>query len=94
MKKNAFACQVFRKILMFRVYLIIGAIGLFSAYSFGLIQWGKSIEKGKAAIKIIEITKESNRISNETKKKEQSLDVIQLDNSLCDLGIVRSNIGC
>jgi hypothetical protein len=48
----------------------------------------------KIVEKIIEADKQTKKDSDNVQRKEQSLDVIELNRALCDANIVRSNIGC
>lgn len=55
---------------------------------------GKKSCVGAVATKQVEANQKSLKGANDVRKKEQSLTDPELDRGLCQLGIVRSSVGC
>lgn len=77
-------------------YLIIAGLSL--ALLIGTYLYGYTKGKSKAELKIVErvveVTRESKKQSDDVRKREQNLSNPDIDAGLCQLGIVRSQEGC
>ena len=78
----------------FSGYIAIIAVIAVLAMVFYIYHEGKKSCIGSVSTKQVEATKDSLKGANNVRKKEQTLDSVELDAGLCQLGIVRGNAGC
>ncbi len=78
----------------FSGYLAIIAVIAVLGMVFYIYHEGKKACIGAVATEQVNANKESKEGSDNVRKKEQTLDSVELDAGLCQLGIVRGNAGC